>query len=281
MKNIGQTGKRKVRHSTVSNTSSNSSVCSPDDKRVCGSGSSNDEVFEALEMAGSLGDQINQILQKLEKLEDIDQRLVSIDSKVSTLESKINLISSRQESLEKDMAEITRSVSFAMEQVDHIATEQKQSVKTLENNINETNRSILYLNAYSRRVNLNFFGISEQDDEDVEDKLRSFLSDALKISDAKQMEFQRIHRLGSKRPTAPRPIIVRFLRFPDRERVLKSAYQLKGTIYRIMEDFPKEIIEARRKLIPLLKQAKSDGKRAGFSKAMPDKLVINGSIVNS
>lgn len=41
-------------------------------------------------------------------------------------------------------------------------------------------------------------------------------------------------------------------------------------------DLPQEIVERRRKLVPILKKAKQDKKPASFSKSMPDKLFVKG-----
>ena len=103
---------------------------------------------------------------------------------------------------------------------------------------------------FQTRYKPEVFGITEDEAEDPDSKLMFFLQHSLKIKEAETIEFQRVHRLGPKRQSSDRPIIARFLRFPDRERVLNNAFMLKGTRYRIMEDHPKEIIEARRKLKP-------------------------------
>ena len=48
--------------------------------------------------------------------------------------------------------------------------------------------------------------------------------------------------------------------FPERERVRKSSKKLKGSHFGISEQFPKESVEARRKLIPELKKARAGNK---------------------
>ena len=48
----------------------------------------------------------------------------------------------------------------------------------------------------------------------------------------------------------PRPILARFLRYQDRETVLRAGFKLTDTEYMILQDFPKEIIERRRKQMP-------------------------------
>ena len=55
---------------------------------------------------------------------------------------------------------------------------------------------------------------------------------------------------------------------------------LKGTEYMMLQDFPQEIIEKRRKMMPKLKEARGKGLRVSFSRSEPDKLTINGKIVS-
>ena len=67
--------------------------------------------------------------------------------------------------------------------------------------------------------------------------------------------------------------MIKFVMFPDRERVRKSSKKLKGSHFGISEQFPKEMVEARRKLIPELKKARAGNKEAYIN---VDKLFING-----
>ena len=48
--------------------------------------------------------------------------------------------------------------------------------------------------------------------------------------------------------------------FPDRERVRKQSFRLKGTPFSISEQFPKEVLETRHKLVPIMKKAREDKK---------------------
>ena len=63
------------------------------------------------------------------------------------------------------------------------------------------------------------------------------------------LSFNRVHRIGAKKPDSPRPIIARFLPFPYRDRVFRLALQLKHEIdVRLYADYSREIQEWRRKL---------------------------------
>ena len=66
------------------------------------------------------------------------------------------------------------------------------------------------------------------------------------MDNACDIEFQRVHRIREKRPDSPRPIIARFLRFPDRAKVFRLALQLKDEIdVKLYADYPREIQERR------------------------------------
>ena len=129
-------------------------------------------------------------------------------------------------------------------------------------------KRVLYLETYSRRENLKFEGIPELvettdqqnaiSNEDTKKVLANFMENVLGIEDANCRGC--ISRMGKRgmvgNPT--RTIIAGFLRFPDRERVFKCGRKLKGTDYKMFEDFPKEW------QMDKLKHARKDGKRAFF-----------------
>ena len=121
------------------------------------------------------------------------------------------------------------------------------------------------------RSNLVFYNLPEVDKEDSFPTVRDVLANKMEIDTNNEIE--RPHRLGRKRDNGkPRPIVVKFLRYQDKEFIRKS-YLLKGTKFGIAEQFPKEIAETRRKLYPIMKKAKEEGNAV---KLIKDKLFING-----
>ena len=116
---------------------------------------------------------------------------------------------------------------------------------------------------YNRRENLRFFGFPESADgaENTHEVVRKFLSDELEMENAADIEFQRAHRIGKKKTGETRPVIVRFLRFPERELVFRRVRELADDIdIKVYADFPKEISERRKKQWPHLKKSKRGGK---------------------
>ena len=131
----------------------------------------------------------------------------------------------------------------------------------------------VHLEAQSRRENLLFHNINEQIDEkphQTEKLVTQILIHNCKIPEetVRKMKFQRVHRLGRVKvgdKAKPRPIIAKFVWFKDRERVRLSAKNLKGTLFGISEDFPRQIREVRKKLLPIMRAARN---------ATPPKLAI-------
>ena len=89
-----------------------------------------------------------------------------------------------------------------------------------------------------------------------------------------------MHRIGRKKAGACRPIIARFLRFPDRKRIFRRALEVRDdTEVRVFTDLPREIQERRKKQWSKLKKAREEGKLASFDRKEPDKLYIDGQFI--
>ena len=85
--------------------------------------------------------------------------------------------------------------------------------------------------------------------EETKDVLVDFLENVVGIEEAKNIEFQLVHRLGKLKNdggNGGRTIIERFQRFSDKERVFKQGSKPKGTDFRMFEDIPKELHQKRK-----------------------------------
>ena len=155
--------------------------------------------------------------------------------------------------------DLSNSMEFANAEIEDI----KKNDKENEVKIKEFEDKIFYPEVYNRRENLRFFGFPESADgaENTHEVVRKFLSDELEMENAADIEFQRAHRIGKKKTGETRPVIVRFLRFPERELVFRRVRELADDIdIKVYADFPKEISERRKKQWPHLKKSKRGGK---------------------
>ena len=112
---------------------------------------------------------------------------------------------------------------------------------------------------------------------DTEDIVRNFMIEKLDLARdvVDEMKLERVHRLGpfSQNPNYDRNIVYKCNLFADRELVRKRKFKLDKSTYYIHEQFPPEIVAKRRRLVPKLRDAKTEGKSAWISY---DTLYVDG-----
>ena len=270
--------KRKERGS-----SSSDSETSPQGKRVCSE--EPDEILVALDMSKDIGVKLQQVLDKLgemdKKIESVMANVAKLEKTMTNIQSEVSSLKVRADSAETKLKEMDTGLQFANGEVEDLKTQSRNTQQCIES----LKERLLYQEVYNRRENLRFFGLPESTESTIEDSsevLYRFLERDLDIEGARSIEFQRVHRLGRKKAGTSRPIIARFLRYPDRERVFKAALEAQDEIgVKVYADLPKEIQENRKKQWPRLKRAREEGKIAYFSRKEPDKLFIEGRFVAS
>ena len=251
-----------------------------------------DVILSALNMTGELSDTLQHILKKLERLDSIEKSMNDFQATLLKLEGRVQSLESCHATTRCDVDDIKESLNS----IEADRQETSQSIKKLHNDTNTKLRNLeeenfklgarikevedqhLYFEAYSRRENLKFENIPEDDvsREDTELVLHSFLERELGYMDAASVEIQRVHRCGKKKEGKPQPILARFLRFKDCQSMLALGPRLGETNYKMYQDLPFEIVERRRAQMDTFKKARRNNILASFSKAQPDKLFIRG-----
>ena len=155
---------------------------------------------------------IKQILERLNKLDTLETlstktlaKLENLEAHVNDLDVKLETLEAKSRSQDKSIGELKASANFFNQKF-------------------EENKDLLYMEAYSRRENLIITGIPEsREDTGVEgtaNVLVDFMANELNVSNAADIDFQQVHRLGKPEDKGPRAIIARFLKYPDKERIL-------------------------------------------------------------
>ena len=155
--------------------------------------------------------------------------------------------------MEKKASKSEESIQFKEDDISDPKKEPKES----KFEINDLRKQLLYLETYSRRENVKFFGIDEEvpasevdsPPKDTRDLVFKFLENKLRIENRRgRIEFQyckeniytkiaefsfeelraariRVHRLGKPNNSSDkrRPIIARFWRYWDKEMVMDQA----------------------------------------------------------
>lgn len=221
---------------------------------------------------------------------NMTELLLEIRKDVKSMTRKFGNLEKTVKDLKKDNKLLKKQNEGLSNQVSALS----KSVSRLEVRTTEAERKNEQLEAQSRRDNLKFHGIKEDRGEtweQSEGKVREYLSAELNM-DVRDMKIERAHRLPSR--SSPRPLIVKFSHFKDRELVLKNYREHRKNLQgaatengehvdadadgraehvRVSEDFPMRVTKARTNLFPFLKSCHANDKEAFLRY---DMLVVEG-----
>lgn len=263
-----------------------------------------------LQLVSSIDGRLKSIETAVDSIKDIKRELLLMSAKMRELEFKVSETAKSQKHVEtscqvlSDMFDDVKNKSDKRDDLINKHTEQfvkhsqdisKQSdqIKIISTNFDELKKQIadtksqhsdqdevrklqntvLDLQCRSMKNNLIFTNLFEQRTENVEEKLRAFIYEKLGIEH--HIEFGNVHRFGKRSNDRPRPIVARFLYHKDLRLVLDRAKWLKNTPFGIHEQFPNAIEERRKKLYPIQKEARKQGKHVVLVR---DKLFIDGML---
>jgi hypothetical protein len=142
----------------------------------------------------------------------------------------------------------------------------------------KTKDDLLELTTRTMRDNLVFFNIPEKPNEkpeDTEQIVYEFIESVMKVDSdvTRNLSFERVHRSGPINKKNHRKIVAKFSFHKEKEIVRSHSKNLKGTNYFVREQFPTEVLETRKKLYPLYKEARKNNQKANL---VVNKLYIDG-----
>ncbi|CAH3140188.1 unnamed protein product [Porites lobata] len=154
-----------------------------------------DIILSALNMAEGLQKPLQDILKKLEKLDAIEEAVNNLGKSFGKLEGRIHTLEDAYATTKRDVEDLKESLNAnetdkktTSERIQKLEDSTKSSLAALQKENDELRANFkliedknLYLEAYSRRENVKFENIPEQETnkEDTEMALRTFLETEL------------------------------------------------------------------------------------------------------
>ena len=130
------------------------------------------------------------------------------------------------------------------------------------------------------RENLLFNGIAISEHENCEVKVKDFMIKELELEPqtVSGMVLDRGHRIGgAKVPASIRPIVAKFHKYSDREKVREAGYNRKDDLQirklSVKPQLPNDVVQKRKSLSTIYGKAKTEGK---YPKFVMEKLSIDG-----
>lgn len=228
------------------------------DNAACGDSKTLEKEFSKFreEMKALFREQDNMISNKLQKLndkftkifEDCKEEIAGFKEEVSETKEKVLAVSQK-------VADIEESLDFQSKTITENETKRETELKQAEERLNEKieklNRKLMMLEKHDRKYNLLFYGFKEDKSENIYEVTRNLFVEELGIDPerVRDMYFANGHRIKAESTTGPRPFIIRFTSYEDRELVLSQAYKLGGKRKRITTDLPVKMKRERGKLV--------------------------------
>ena len=194
---------------------------------------------------------------------ELNQQIGELTNKSDAILNDLGTALADIQSLKKENAELKQE-----------NTKLRNDLCLVDAELKQQNERINQLEMYSRRENLVFYGIRQDNEEDCEEKIRNILEKTMEIEDVELMRFDQCHRMSGAKP---QPIIIRFNWSKDRQRVWRARSKLKDGQVSMSEDFPDIIAQRRRSLLPIMKQARS---LDHYAYLREDKLIIDRAVYN-
>lgn len=231
---------------------------------------------------------------------DVKELLIDIRREMRYMNRKFDKLENSMTSLKQDNKTLKKQNKHLTKQVEELSSELLSVTELAKENERKNER----LESQSRREK--FFGIEESRKEswdETETKVRKYISEGLNIDDT-NIQIERAHRLGGS--STPRPVIVKFSFFKDKEKILRTYRQKKKAArateeqtnnagdaatnegqaesdrsgdgddvhgqVRVAEDFVERVANDRTKLFPFMQDCIREGKNAYLRY---DKLVVD------
>ena len=212
-----------------------------------------------------------------EEIEGVKSTLTGVEK---SLESAWNVIADFKKTYQSSLGNVKSELAMASSKNAKLETE----IDALKVRFLEEQEKVIALENYSRRENLRFMNVPEQEGENCANIIYDIIENELNM-DVENLQFHAIHRVGKQRSSEgtskayPRAIIARFLRREDRDMVLKVKGRLRNSsqyenVY-ITQDYAKGIQMERKVLIKAMFLARKKG-----MKAKVVDLVVNNNVYN-
>lgn len=211
-------------------------------------------------------------LNKLNMLDSINDRLRNIEDRFDSVEKEIDQLKKSVTEHDKYM----ESKDFEFRDFHDRIQDLEFARDELENATRDMHETILDQQTRAMKYNLIFENIpvnapNPEVKEETENVLKQFLTKELEVND---IQFHNVHRLKPRRDGKPPSIVAKFVYNKDKDTVINAARtKLVDKQYKVYQQYPQEISDRRRELVPRMKELRDQNQRAYIVK---DKLFVNG-----
>lgn len=165
---------------------------------------------------------------------------------------------------------MSKQTDDIMTRIDDKLAPFRLEIQELRSENEKLKEKIYNLEKHKRLNNLILYGVKETEKStaDLIEIIKKKFKDDLNIN-FEDRDVNTIHRIGKNMTEKERPILLAFVNFWKKKEIVANKKKLKN-VY-VSEDYPKEILEMRKKLQPKVEEERKKGNYAFINY---DKLVI-------
>lgn len=182
--------------------------------------------------------------------------LEALERVKSTLQEEIK-------SIKQEFSGVKEEICNLRQEITPKVLELEEKIEKLDTKVNNQEMKSNKLDRELRKRNILLYGIEEtsgqEKQEDLYRRILELFNKTMRVSVSIE-ELDQINRTGPRIAGKNRPVLVKFLTFRKTLEIFKNRKNLKETNITIYEDLPKEIINERRTLIPIMKKFREQNK---------------------
>lgn len=217
----------------------------------------------------------------LAELKSLRSEFSGFGSKLDSIDARLGKVASSVTALENNMTEMKVNVAAnttRIEEVEDRVSSTEDCLEKSEAELRNAMKRIAYLETKaedlenrSRRKNLRLFGLREgaEGKQSLMEFIQNMLPRWLELDNGESFTLERVHRtLAPARPGQNRAVLIRFLKFQDRELVFRSTKQHnithEGSKLFFAQDLSAETIRQRSEFNAIRKVLVEKGLFRGF-----------------
>ncbi|XP_071176200.1 uncharacterized protein [Mytilus edulis] len=237
-----------------------------------------------LAVVADLQTQCRKLEREVTRISQLERKLYLMVTRIENVEQKCEIVFNRNKMIEEKGEQmgtvVHKIIDRCKENMSKISLlEEAENVKENTFDMKCVNERLINIQSdvdelqwRSMTNNIVISGIKQEPNENTENIVRNFIHKNLGIGE--NVNFVSVHRFGKQRQNIQR-LMTKFVSLKDKQLVMRNCHKLEGTHISVREQFPVKIEKKRKKLYPILKQAKKDRKKAILIR---DKLFIEGEL---
>ena len=184
------------------------------------------------------------ILEEIGKM--LDEKLAPITNRLGTIEHSLSNLSGEVEKI-KDLETKWEQKEMKQQLLEKEINEVKFENKKLR-------EELILQETYSRKKNIRIYGIDCHTQQNLEASTLHALREVGVNLDSRDIE--NVHFIGQGMKGARRPVLLRLCNLKDKQAILSKKEALRKINLSIQEDYPREVIERRKMLLPIYFKAR-------------------------